>query len=67
MGRSDQSGGRGVPVVSAAGGLATVAEIEGVDCSSASPSSSPAAARQEHIAIDGAAQQHLQQQQMLAA
>jgi hypothetical protein len=48
-------GARGVPSGSA-GGLAAVAEIEGADDASASPSSSPAAAPQEHL-----------QQQMLAA
>ena len=49
-------GARGVPSGSAGGGLAAVAEMEGADDASASPSSSPAAARQEHL-----------QQQMLAA
>ena len=54
MGKS--GGVRGVPSGSAADGLAAVAEIEGADDAPASPSSSPAAARQEHL-----------QQHMLAA
>ncbi len=67
------SGGRrGAPAGSAAGGLATVAETDGVD--PASPSSSPAEMRllqdtvtsQQNL-LDDAAQQHLQQQQILAA
>ena len=49
-------GARGGTSVSAAGGLAAVAEIEGADDAPASPSSSPAAACQEHL-----------QQHMLAA
>jgi hypothetical protein len=49
-------GARGGTSGSAAGGLAAVAEIEGADDAPASPSSSPAAARQEHL-----------QQHMLAA
>ena len=49
-------GARGGTSGSAAGGLAAVAEIEGADDAPASPSLSPAAARQEHL-----------QQHMLAA
>ena len=49
-------GARGGTSGSVAGGLAAVAEIEGADDAPASPSSSPAAARQEHL-----------QQHMLAA
>ncbi len=68
MGRS--GGARGVPSGSAAGGLAAVAEIEGTDDAPASPSSSPAATRQEHLPQEHLqqrlAQEHLQQQ-MLAA
>jgi hypothetical protein len=67
-GRNGQSGGgRSAPAGFAAGGLATVAETDGVDAASASPSSSPAATRQEQSVLDGAAQQNLQQQHMLAA
>jgi hypothetical protein len=59
-------GARGGTSGSAAGCLATVAEIEGADDAPASPSSSPAAARQEHLQQQWLAQEHLQQQ-MLAA
>ena len=60
------SGARGGTSGSAAGGLAAVAEIEGADDASASPSSLPTAARQEHLQQQRLAQEHLQQQ-MLAA
>ena len=59
-------GSRGGTSGSAAGGLVAVAEIEGADDVSASPSSSPAAPRQEHLPQQRLAQEHLHQQ-MLAA
>ena len=64
-----KTGARGAPAGSAAGGLATVAETDCVNVASASPSSSPAVTRllQEQNLLDGAAQQLLQQQHMLAA
>lgn len=72
MGRSGgarEAGTRGSPAGSANGGLTTVAETDGVDGVSASPSSSPSATRllQEQNLLDDAAHQHPQQHHMLAA